>query len=173
MLAPAFDKGAANRTTQSCIRRYDSEIRNACDASMSIRNRTGMRRYTVAIVSYGDLVELVKRRKTHAPPPSIVWEALNDPSRSTRSWSWFVPLDGEIVPTVISSSKPHSVVWGSIWQDRLELRIQFELEPDGPGSFVTWRLFGRSNEFDAEDLSRRRHRLNYLINGQLRAYFDL
>jgi hypothetical protein len=90
-----------------------------------------------------DLVELVKRGKSHDPPPWVVWEALNDPSTSTRNWFWFVPESGEVTPTILASDRPRTVEWSSIWEDRPDLRIRFDVEPSGAGSFVTWRLFGR------------------------------
>ncbi len=120
-----------------------------------------------------DAVELAEHGKSRAPPLWVVWEALSDPARSTRSWSWLVPQSGEVMPTVISSETPRTVEWSSLWEDQPDLRIRFEVEARGPGSFVTWRLFGRPQLLDADDVKRRRYRLNQLINGQLRKYFDL
>ena len=60
----------------------------------------------------------------------------------------------------------------SLWDDQPDLRIAFEIEPDGAGSLVTWRLLGREGQLDLDDVERRRYRLNQLINGYLRDYFD-
>jgi hypothetical protein len=65
------------------------------------------------------------------------------------------------------------VVWSSIWEDQPHLRIEFEIEPGGSGSIVTWTLLGPEGQLEAEDLQRCRYRLNQLINGQLRDTFDL
>jgi hypothetical protein len=97
---------------------------------------------------------------------------VSDPSTSTRGWLWFVVQAGEVMPRVLSSVKPRTVEWSSIWEDHSDLRIRFEIEPSGSGSFVTWRLFGRPQQLEPDDVKRRRYRLNQLINGQLRAYFD-
>jgi hypothetical protein len=121
----------------------------------------------------GELVELVQRGKAQDPPPWVVWEALRDPTQSTRSWRWLVPRSGEVMPSVLSATRPGSVEWSSIWEDHRNLRIKFEIESRGAGSFVRWRLFGQPNQLDADDVARRRHRLNELINGRLRKYFDL
>jgi hypothetical protein len=49
-----------------------------------------------------------------------------------------------------------------------ELRIEFLIEAGGAGSWVTWILWGPEGELDAEDIGRRRYRLNELINGRMR-----
>ena len=47
------------------------------------------------------------------------------------------------------------------------------LEPqEGYGCVVTWILYGSEGSLDADDLERRRYRLNQLINGILRDFFD-
>jgi hypothetical protein len=125
------------------------------------------------LVSSEDLVELVQRGKAQDPPAWVVWEALSDPSTSTRGWPWFVAQAGELMPTVLSSERPRTVEWSSIWEDHPDLRIRLEIEPRRSGSFVTWRLFGRPQQLEPDDVKRRRYRLNQLINGQLRGYFDL
>ena len=48
----------------------------------------------------------------------------------------------------------------------------FDIEPDDAGSFVTWTLLGDDGVLDQDDLRRREHRINQLINGQPRDAFD-
>lgn len=60
----------------------------------------------------------------------------------------------------------------SIWEDRPERWIRFDIEPDGEGSFVTWTLLGPEGALDEDEVKRRRHRLDELINGHLREAFD-
>ena len=100
-----------------------------------------------------------------------IWEALCDPFRSQRR-EWFDIRPGEVAPKVLRQEKPHVVVWSSIWEDQPDVRIEFEIEPGGDGSIVTWTLLGPDG-LEAEDLKRRRYRLDQLINGQLRDTFDL
>jgi hypothetical protein len=85
---------------------------------------------------------------------------------------WLSVGAGEAAPSILASVEPGRVVWSSIWTDEPDLRIEFDIEPDRGGSVVTWRLLGRPGQLDTEDVRRRRHRLNQLINGQLRENFD-
>jgi hypothetical protein len=77
-----------------------------------------------------------------------------------------------VVPVVLESDGHGVVVWSSIWEDGPDLRIEFHIEPDRGGSVVTWILLGRVGSLDADDVRRRGHRLNQLINGQLRSALD-
>ena len=77
------------------------------------------------------------------------------------------------MPSVLSSEKPRTVLWSSIWSDQPDLQVAFEIETNGSGSVVTWTLLGRDGELEPADLARRRYRLNQVINGNLRDYFDL
>ena len=77
-----------------------------------------------------------------------------------------------MVPTVLEDEDPQLVVWSSIWQDAPDLRIRFEIEPGGGGSYVTWILLGPPDVHDASDIARRRYRLNEIVNGGLRSIFD-
>ena len=77
-----------------------------------------------------------------------------------------------MAPRILHEERPARVEWSSIWVDQPELHIVFGIEPDDAGSFVTWTLLGNEGVFLQEDLRRRRHRLNQLINGQLRDAFD-
>ncbi len=63
------------------------------------------------------------------------------------------------------------MVWASIWEDRPELRIRFEIATSGAGSAVTWTLLSPELLSDNE-IKRRRYRIDQLINGQLRETFD-
>lgn len=117
------------------------------------------------------LVELLHRGRSQAPPPWVIWEALCDPS-SMRGRAWFDLQPEEVAPTIIEAKRPGLVVWSSIWSDKPELRVRFDLTAAGAGSFVTWTLLGPTGEFDEDDLKRWRYRLNQLINGRLRDAFD-
>jgi len=118
----------------------------------------------------GRIVELSRRGKSQAPPPWVVWEALCDPWRD-EDREWFDACPGEVAPTILDRERPRLVVWSSIWADRAEFRIRFDLEADGGGSFVTWTLFG-PDDIEEDDVRHRRYRLNQLINGHLRDAFD-
>lgn len=116
------------------------------------------------------LTELARRSKGQAPPPWVIWEALCDPWRSSGR-DWFDLRTGELVPRLLESRKPDLVVWSSIWEERPELRIRFEITPAGAGSAVTWTLLG-PEPLNGDEIKRRRYRIDQLINGQLRETFD-
>ena len=63
------------------------------------------------------------------------------------------------------------MAWSSIWEERPELRIRFEIATGGAGSAVTWTLLGPDRLSD-DEVKRRRYRIDQLINGQLRETFD-
>ncbi len=91
----------------------------------------------------------------------------------SRGWPWFAPRPDEQSPEIIQAVEPTRVVWGSIWPDRPDLRVVFEIEAQASyGCVVTWILYGPTDTLDADDLERRRYRMNQLINGILRDVFD-
>jgi hypothetical protein len=122
------------------------------------------------IVRMEPLTQLARRSKGQAPPPWVIWEALCDPWRS-KDREWFDLRTGELAPRLLDSRKPDLVVWSSIWEDRPELRIRFEIATGGAGSAVTWALLGPELLSD-DEIKRRRYRIDQLINGQLRETFD-
>jgi hypothetical protein len=117
-------------------------------------------------------IELARRRKSQAPPPWVVCEALCDPFPEYRQW--FDLRADEVAPTILEHDRqPHRVVWSSIWVERPELRIEFEIDGGGSGCTVTWVLRGPTM-LGAEELKPLRYRLNQLINDRMRnILFDL
>lgn len=65
------------------------------------------------------------------------------------------------------------MVWSSLWADRPNDQIRFELEPSGEGCSLCWTLLSPDDPPDQERVAQLRHRLNFLINGELRQSFDL
>ena len=116
--------------------------------------------------------ELVSRERTQAPPAWVVWEALASPGgKAAREW---LDLDdNEVLPKVLEADRPALVVWSSLWPDRPRDRVRFELRPKDGGCAVRWRLLTPDPAPSAEVIRQRRYRLNVLINGKLRATFDL
>ena len=115
--------------------------------------------------------ELASKERTQAPPAWVVWEALADPGQAGSAW---LDLDGEeVLPKVLEASRPTLVVWSSLWPDRPGDMVRFELRPKDGGCAVRWRLLTPDSAPSAEVIRQRRHRLNFLINGKLRATFDL
>jgi hypothetical protein len=116
--------------------------------------------------------ELASKEKTQAPPAWVVWDALADPGHPGSS-AWLDLADGEVAPQVLEASRPTLVVWSSLWPDRSHDQVRFELRPKDGGCAVRWRLLSPDAAPPAEVIKHRRHRLDFLINGKLRATFDL
>lgn len=121
----------------------------------------------------GALVTLVSRRRAQDPPAWVVFEALVDPLDPNARRHWFDVRPGEVAPRILEQRRPDRVVWSSVWADHPDLVVEFDIE-DGrrAGCVVTWRLLGRDGQLGEEDIRQRRHRLNQLVNGQLRDTFD-
>lgn len=112
------------------------------------------------------------REKHQDPPPHIVWEALVDPHRPGAR-EWLSIADDEVEPEIIEAVAPSHVVWSSLWPDRSLDRIRFTIESDGgPGTWLRWALETDDEPADADRIQRMRHRINYLINGELRDSWD-
>jgi hypothetical protein len=59
-------------------------------------------------------VELVRRRKSQAPPARLLWHAIANPEGTeSRGWPWFRPLADELAPDIIEAVEPGHVRWGS------------------------------------------------------------
>lgn len=110
-------------------------------------------------------------RKKHAPPPAAMFEALAQPRRRGAR-PWLHLLRDEQEPRILEATAPGRVVWSSLWPSRPDDRIVFLIERDGAfGSWLEWQLQSE-RELDDETLRQLRHRVNQLLNGQLRDSFD-
>jgi hypothetical protein len=116
------------------------------------------------------MMELGSRKRDHAPPPSVVWEALAEPNRDP-SRPWLQLWEDEVVPEIVEAVKPTLVVWSSLWPHRPRDQIRFDLESSGAGCSLRWTLLTPDDPPDEATTGRLRYRLNYLINGELRYSF--
>ncbi|GGL89608.1 hypothetical protein [Nakamurella endophytica] len=113
-------------------------------------------------------VEIAGRRKGQPAPPHIVWRSLTDPHEpGTRPWLSL--RDDEVEPVILSATSPVEVVWSSIFPQRPDDRIRFQLAPDGYGTLLTWSLTVAADDLpDAGHVGHARYRLNQLVNAELR-----
>ena len=114
---------------------------------------------------------LAEREKSQPPPPSIIWETLTDPYRPSAR-QWLVIADDEVQPSVVEAERPSLVVWSSLWPDRPNDVIRFTIKGDADGSSLKWSLESPDDPPDDARVRQLRHRINYLINGEMRDAFD-
>ena len=115
------------------------------------------------------MIELGARERAQPGPPWVIWETLVEPRRPTQYHEWLILDDDEIEPRVVEAVRPELVVWSSIWPDRPDDRIRFEISGDGAaGSRLRWILESPDEWPSDEVLGHMRYRINYLINGKMR-----
>jgi hypothetical protein len=110
---------------------------------------------------------LRSRSKTHAPPASAIYEALSDPLADQARREWLDLRDGELPPRVIQAVFPSLVIWASLWPDRPDDQIRFDIEDQR----ITWTLMGDASGEDEDRLDQLRYRLDMMINADLRISF--
>jgi hypothetical protein len=113
-------------------------------------------------------VEVARRTKSQARPPHVVFEALTQPHRP-QGREWLLRTADEIEPQVLDSTAPNRVVWSTLWSDHPSARIEFTLSGDSNGTDLTWVLMVADDAVpDDAEVRALRHRLNELINGNMR-----
>ncbi|WP_101787525.1 hypothetical protein [Nonomuraea indica] len=117
------------------------------------------------------MIELGARERRQPPPPRIVWESLTDPWRpGGRQWLDLNP--DEVSPRILRAVEPELVVWSSLWPERPDDEIRYDLRPaDDGGCSLRWTLLTPAEAPEQAVIGRLRHRLNFLINAQLRFSF--
>jgi hypothetical protein len=113
------------------------------------------------------VLELGRRERSQPAPPGAVWASLADPRRpGTRQWLTLLP--DEIEPRILEQHEPDLVVWSSLWPDRPDDRIRFDVFPADRGCRVRWTLLTLGPGPGQSRLAHQRFRLNVLVNEGLR-----
>ncbi|GIG64161.1 SRPBCC family protein [Phytomonospora endophytica] len=107
-----------------------------------------------------------RARRQPAPPP-VVWRSLTDPG-DPAARPWLELLTDEVPPRVLEAEEPRLLVWSSLWPDRPDDRVRFDITPDGGGSVLRWTLLSEGEEPTASRLGHLRFRMNVLVNERLR-----
>ena len=114
------------------------------------------------------MIEIGSRRRAQPAPPHVVAASLITPD-SDPARPWLHLLRDEQRPRVVEADPPRLVVWSSLWPEQPEALLRFDLAPGGSGggTALRWTLLV-DTEPDASRLGHYRHRLNQLINADLR-----
>jgi len=116
------------------------------------------------------VIEAGSRRRNQPAPPAEILEALTEPYRDpTRPW--LLLLEDEQPPRLVEVDKPDIVIWSSLWTERPDARIRFDLAAEDQGTGLRWTL---PVDEPLPEPALRGHmckRLNQLINANLRYTF--
>jgi hypothetical protein len=120
-----------------------------------------------------DRMDVLSKKRNQPAPPQVLFEALTQPNRDP-SRPWLILLKGELMPVVVESREPGLVVWSTLWPERPEAVIRFELPRDegGYGTELTWTLQPEEPVPEGHRLVEMRRTINRLVNGNLRDTFD-
>lgn len=109
---------------------------------------------------------LAERVHKYAPPPWRMYEALVHEARK-----WLVLRPGEVDPEIVEVTRPHRVVWSSLWPVSASDTIEFTIEPFEAGTALQFRWLSDSPP-DDRGLGLVRHRLNEGFGAHLREFVD-
>ena len=68
---------------------------------------------------------------------------------------------------MLEADLPATVVWSSLWNDRPSDVLRFDIRDQ----YLTWTLLGEASEADEPRLTQLRHRINEIVNADLRYSF--
>lgn len=117
------------------------------------------------------MIDVAHRRRGQAPPPWVIFERLANPGdQGTRPWLFL--RANEVGPSVLDATHPSAVVWSSLWPQRPDAKVRFDIQPsEHGGSDLTWTLSVDQPVPDEVTIRSMRKRVNELINGKLRSSF--
>lgn len=106
--------------------------------------------------------------RTHrfAAPPWVLFDAL------TVDLERWLPLETrEVVPRVLEASRPHRVVWSSLWPVSPDDTVEFVLSRYGAGTELRF-IWRSSSPPDERGIRITRQRLNRKLGSDLRGWTD-
>jgi hypothetical protein len=111
--------------------------------------------------------EVASRQRNQPAPPWVVFDDLCDPYRQpVRPW---LHLHGdEVAPSVVDSDRPHFVVWSTLFAERPDAFVRFELTAANGGTDLRWTLYVDDPLPHNNVVAHMRQRIGELINANLR-----
>jgi hypothetical protein len=113
------------------------------------------------------MLELGSRTRTQPAPPHVVWTSLTRPY-APGARPWLDLADAEIDPRILEADEPSLVVWSTLWPDRPDETIRFDIESHAGGCRLRWTLRTGGEPPTDSRLGHMRFRINVLINDRLR-----
>jgi hypothetical protein len=111
--------------------------------------------------------EVGTRMRNQPAPPGVVFDDLCDPHRQPVR-PWLVLHDDEVAPTVTEADRPDYVVWSSLWPERPDARLRFDLAAARGGTDLRWTLHLDDPLPEARLVQHMFQRIGELINVNLR-----
>jgi hypothetical protein len=111
---------------------------------------------------------IAEREHRFAAPGWVVFDALVDPGQRAR---WLEQAPGEVGPAIVGINDQSNLVWSSLWPVSPDDTIEFDLEPDGRGTKLTYRWMTEQPP-DERGVGITRHRLNRYFGSHLRGWVD-
>jgi hypothetical protein len=85
------------------------------------------------------VLEAGSRRRIHPAPPAAILEALTEANRDTTR-PWMSLFEDERQPRVVEVDEPDLVIWSSLWTERPDAHIRFDLAAEDEGTGLRWTL---------------------------------
>jgi hypothetical protein len=109
---------------------------------------------------------LAQRTSKQDPPPEVVFDSMIG-----EQPIWWISVEGELEPSVVSANRPDKVVFASPFLWRPHDAIEISIEPAGQASIV--HLLHTSDEpFESLEAAAIRHRWGEHIDRDMRDRFD-
>lgn len=113
------------------------------------------------------MLEIGSRARQLPPPPRVVWQSLAQPHQpGARPWLALRP--DEVEPRILTAERPTRLVWSSLWPDRPNDEIHFDLAEAGGGTSLRFTLLTPDAAPSQSRIGHLRRRLNEILFADLR-----
>lgn len=113
------------------------------------------------------MIEIGSRAKRLPAPQRIVFDSLVEPhAPGARPWLNLRP--DEIEPRVLEADRPNRVVWSTLWPDRPNDQVRFDLTTKRDDTLLTFTLLSPDGPPDERTAGHLRHRMSVLLFADLR-----